>query len=53
NNTDNQYNDDIEVISYKDIGIIIHKMLEYFNFDKYQKEKEKYLEKIKIMHSKK
>ena len=47
NNTNNEYNEDIEFISYKDIGIIIHKMLEYFNFDKYNKEKDKYLEKVK------
>ena len=47
NNTDNEYNEDIELISYKDIGIIIHKMLEYFNFDKYNKEKDQYLEKVK------
>ncbi|MEI0557650.1 UvrD-helicase domain-containing protein [Brachyspira intermedia] len=46
-NTDNEYNEDIELISYKDIGIIIHKMLEYFNFDKYNKEKDQYLEKVK------
>ena len=47
NNTDNEYNEDIELISYKDIGIIIHKMLEYFNFDKYKIEKDKYLDKLK------
>nr|WP_300368471.1 UvrD-helicase domain-containing protein [Brachyspira sp.] len=48
NNTENnEYSEDIEFISYKDIGIIIHKMLEYFDFNKYKKEKEKYLEKIK------
>ncbi|TVL57322.1 UvrD-helicase domain-containing protein [Brachyspira hyodysenteriae] len=47
NNIDNEYNEELEFISYKDIGIIIHRMLEYFNFDKYKEEKEAYLEKVK------
>mgnify|MGYP002470757023 FL=1 len=47
NTDDDEYSEDIEFISYKDIGIIIHNMLEYFDFDKYKKENDKYLEKIK------
>lgn len=46
-NDNNDYNENIEFLSYQSIGTIIHKMLEYFDFNKYKKEKEKYLEKIK------
>lgn len=47
NNNYDEYYEDIEFISYKDIGIIIHKTLEYFDFNRYKKEKEEYLQKVK------
>ena len=48
NNDDEEYDEDISFISYKDLGTIIHKMLEHFDFSKYKKEKDVYLEKVKI-----
>ena len=39
NNNYDEYYEDIEFISYKDIGIIIHKTLEYFDFQQIQKRK--------------
>ena len=46
-NNEIDYDEDISYISYKDMGTIIHKILEHFDFEKYKKEKEIYLEKIK------
>ena len=48
NNTDdNSFDEDITFVFYKDIGTIIHNMLEYFDFNKYLKYKDEYIEKIK------
>ncbi len=42
-----EYDENIIFMSPKDLGTAIHEMLEYFDFDKYSREKEKYLEKVK------
>ena len=46
-NNDADYDEEIAYISYKDMGTIIHKILEHFDFERYKKEKEIYLDKIK------
>ncbi|MEI0476289.1 UvrD-helicase domain-containing protein [Brachyspira pulli] len=46
-NYSEDYNENISFISYTDLGTIIHKMLEYFDYDKYNDEKDLYLEKVK------
>ncbi len=47
-NNEANYDEDVSYISYKDMGTIIHKILEHFDFEKYKKEKEIYLDKIKM-----
>ena len=48
NNDEEDYDDEnVLFISFKDLGIIIHKTLEHFDYNKYIKEKDLYLEKVK------
>lgn len=48
NNDEEDYDDEnVSFILFKDLGIIIHKMLEHFDYNKYIKEKDLYLEKVK------